>query len=329
MVYYLEETAGVVVNLVTGKGGGAAAGDAFDSIEWVFGSAFGDTIIGNGGDNLLLTSDGADKVSGGGGNDRISAGEGADTLNGDGGDDFLNPGDDSDPDAVIGGSGVDWVVYDDTLADITVNLALGTGAGGAAGDTYSGVENVAGGDGNDMLRPAAGGMAYGSGGDDIVTDWTGTEVVRGGTGNDTLTDMLFGVDDGVKDIFFLEFLGSLAGFDTVAGFNQGTDLFWLSDDGGRGSGGFPELAHNAQGNLLAGRVVNDNDMNGVGNATQNYAQLIFEKDTKFLWYDYDGMGGEAAFKIAQIAGLNSDLTTGDFKVVAEPMSVFGDGILVV
>jgi exonuclease I len=70
-------------------------------------------------------------------------------------------------------------------------------------------------------------------------------------------------------------------------------------------------------------------MNGIGNATQNYAQLIFEKDTKFLWYDYDGTGGEAPVKIAQILGFNGNLATSDFKVVAEPMTIFSDGIFLV
>lgn len=193
-----------------------------------------------------------------------------------------------------------------------MNLTDNQSFGGAAGDTYSGVENVRGGGGNYILKPAKGGRAYGDKGNDIVLDSAGTEVLRGGKGKDTLSDA--GAEDGLLDIFFLE---PDNGLDTVVGFDQGTDLFWLSDKDGDGKLVSGHLLHNAQGQLAGGRVVNDSDMNGLANATQNYAQLIFDTQTKLLWYDKDGTGGAAAVTVARIDGFNGTLSTADFLVVPD------------
>jgi Ca2+-binding RTX toxin-like protein len=87
-VRYSTSSAAVDVDLSTGLGaGGDAAGDVLSGIEWVFGSAYGDHLHGDDGDNLLNGSDGNDDVEGGGGNDTLYGGPGADALNGGDGDD--------------------------------------------------------------------------------------------------------------------------------------------------------------------------------------------------------------------------------------------------
>jgi len=79
---YSGSSAGVTVNLNSGRGsGGAAQGDSLANIQNITGSNFLDKLTGNGSANLL---------SGGGGNDQITGGGGADTLyGGTGADSFL------------------------------------------------------------------------------------------------------------------------------------------------------------------------------------------------------------------------------------------------
>src|SRR6476619_6644872 len=68
-VFYGDSTAGVGINLQTGRGvGGSAEGDTLISIENVFGSNFNDTLTGTSGANQLHGQDGKDVIKGGGGN---------------------------------------------------------------------------------------------------------------------------------------------------------------------------------------------------------------------------------------------------------------------
>jgi Ca2+-binding RTX toxin-like protein len=69
---YLDSSARVVVNLTTGSAAeGFADGDAFVSIENVFGSAFNDLITGSATANILTGAGGADHLTGGLGPDRF------------------------------------------------------------------------------------------------------------------------------------------------------------------------------------------------------------------------------------------------------------------
>lgn len=105
---YLDSTAGVQINLVTGRGtNGYANGDFLSQIENVHGSLFGDRLIGNALNNYL---------DGYAGDDNIIGGAGADTLD--------------------GGDGIDWLSYRTSLNGVQVNLRTGSASGGdAAGDT--------------------------------------------------------------------------------------------------------------------------------------------------------------------------------------------------
>ena len=80
-VFYGDSTAGVGINLDTGRGvGGSAEGDRLISIENVFGSNFNDTIIGSTAANQLHGQEGNDVIKGGGGNDYLDGGSGNDIL---------------------------------------------------------------------------------------------------------------------------------------------------------------------------------------------------------------------------------------------------------
>jgi serralysin len=70
--YYANSAAAVMVNLANGlTSGGDAAGDSFLGIENIWGSAFADTLTGDGNGNILL---------GGGGNDVLAGGLGSDIF---------------------------------------------------------------------------------------------------------------------------------------------------------------------------------------------------------------------------------------------------------
>ena len=107
--------------------GGDAAGDSFDSIEGIVGSAGADILKGDGNDN---------KLYGMAGNDILVGRGGADVLD--------------------GGADTDTIDYSGAVSlGVTVDLVTGTGSGAgsdADGDTYVSIENVVGTDFNDVIR---------------------------------------------------------------------------------------------------------------------------------------------------------------------------------
>ncbi|MCW2308844.1 calcium-binding protein [Rhodobium gokarnense] len=140
--------------------------------------------------NVLTGNAGANILDGGDGDDTLSGGEGADTL--------------------VGGNGHDIVTYVSADAGVKVHMGdLTFNEGDAAGDSYSGVEEMigsafadeiivvddnfwlSGGAGNDTLT------AVGVSND--VKGGSGDDVIYAGTGNDTLwgddgNDILFGYE---------------------------------------------------------------------------------------------------------------------------------------
>ena len=90
---YRYSSVGVAVNLTTGLAeGGDAEGNTFVNFERLYGSSFGDSLVGDDSNNLLLGLLGNDTISGGAGNDNIQGREGKDILTGDSGKDtfYLN-----------------------------------------------------------------------------------------------------------------------------------------------------------------------------------------------------------------------------------------------
>lgn len=80
---YKTAKAGVIASLTSPAGNsGDAAGDTYTSIEALRGSAFGDTLTGDGAANSLFGEGGNDLLSGGNGADRLTGGAGDDTLSG-------------------------------------------------------------------------------------------------------------------------------------------------------------------------------------------------------------------------------------------------------
>ena len=148
-VEYLWSSAGVTVNLQTGKGqGGEAEGDTLVSIENLLGSKHADVLTGDALKNVLEGDDGDDVLHGNAGGDFLYGGKGNDTLHGGTGDDTLHGG--AGDDRLEGGTGADTFDFrrdtarvipdaatdDDTIIDFeegdTIRLDMQTRTAGDA-----------------------------------------------------------------------------------------------------------------------------------------------------------------------------------------------------
>ena len=186
---YAHSMAGVTIDLAAGTGsGGDATGDTFSGFEGVDGSAFADTLTGDAGANRLSGGSGDDHLDGGDGDDTISGGLGADTM--------------------IGGAGIDTLSYASAMSYITVSLQTGFAYGvGASGDTFSGFENLTGGQVSDAL--------YGDAQSNVIHGGRGGDFIDGGGGN----DKLYG-DEGDDAFYF----NTGSGRDLIYGFQAGSAI---------------------------------------------------------------------------------------------------------
>lgn len=122
---YQSATAGVTVNLSTGKASGADGSDpSLVSLETVRASQYGDSLTGSSLADSLFGLGGNDTIAGLGGNDALTAGPGADTIQGGDGNDTAYARD-SAADHVDGGAGTgDRAQIDASLDVVTGNEAL-------------------------------------------------------------------------------------------------------------------------------------------------------------------------------------------------------------
>ncbi len=152
---------------------------SFTSVENITGSAFSDVLTGGLGDNVIVGGNGNDNMFGGYG--------GADVLDGGAGDDSLRVY--SGADVFIGGSnGVagDTVVFTAWANAVSVNLAVTTAQAITNGSvTMSGIENITGGSGNDVLTgDANANFLNGAAGDDTLVASGGADSLSGGVNTD-------------------------------------------------------------------------------------------------------------------------------------------------
>lgn len=146
---YSASTSGITLNLTTGVHSGLALGDAFYSIEIFQATSYADSLTGDANANIFIGGAGADTIDGAGGSD-ISA-------------------------------------YWSSGAGITVDLSIGTAAGGdAAGDVLTNVEGVIGTSFNDsIVGNAAANRLEGGWGDDTISGGDGDDTIWGGFTIDT------------------------------------------------------------------------------------------------------------------------------------------------
>jgi Ca2+-binding RTX toxin-like protein len=156
-VSYASATAAVSASLTTNTATGGAGNDTFVQVERLAGSAFNDTLQGDGLANVLW---------GRGGNDLLIGRLGNDVLSGD--------------------AGVDRVSYAFAPAGVVANLTTGV-ANGEGADTLVGVENLDGSPFNDnLLGNALANVLRGGNGNDLLRGVDGNDTIDGGNGNDTV-----------------------------------------------------------------------------------------------------------------------------------------------
>lgn len=262
VVDYGGAGAGVGIDLGSaGAATGAAAGDLFTEVEGIIGSAFADTLCGDGADNFLSGGEGADRICGRGGNDTLDGGGGRDRLEGGDGHDVLYAG--GDHDEVLGQDG------NDSLYGQDGNDTISASAGNDYVDGGLGNDSIGGGDGNDDLWGGAGHDIIGSGndndtihagdGDDVTSGGYGADIEYGGNGNDTMAgsygdDLIYGEagDDS---------LGGGTGKDTIYGGGGNDEI---------GAGSFDDLVYGGDGHdFLAGGEGADTMAGDAGNDTLN------------------------------------------------------------
>ncbi|WP_194945260.1 hypothetical protein [Limnohabitans sp. DM1] len=197
---YAFATAKVEVSLLTGGTAGDAQGDTFNNIENLVGTNFEDKLEGNAANNVISGNAGGDTLVGGGGSDVFYGGEGDDVMRntGNGLNQYFGGSAESD-------SGVDVVTYEGINTPVRVSLSTGGTNNATAGqqgstETFSGIENLIGGTGNDWLEgDLKSNQLTGGSGDDSLYGMAGSDILLGGSGNDFLVggagnDLLNGGD---------------------------------------------------------------------------------------------------------------------------------------
>ncbi|MGO1074130.1 beta strand repeat-containing protein [Inquilinus sp. CA228] len=241
-VYYFDAAGAVQVNLATGTGTGSdAQGDTFTGVENVYGSNLNDTLVGDGGNNVLYGATGNDGLAGFGG---------ADVLD--------------------GGAGIDTVYYDASAGGVAANLTTGRGSfSDAAGDFYARIENVYGSNFNDTLSGTFGNNALsGAAGNDAFGGFGGADAFDGGAGVDIV---YFDAAAGAVQVNLATGTGtgSDAQGDTFTGIENlyGSNFSdTLSGDGGA------NVIDGGEGNdVLEGLVGADTLQGGNGSDTASYA----------------------------------------------------------
>ena len=251
-------------------------GNTYAGIENIDGGAGDDALSGDDGANVLLGRGGDDTLSGGLGGDVLNGGAGDDVHNGGAGDDLFIAG--AGNDTFNGGDGVD--TYDIDASDdyqTSYNVDLSTGTDNQ-GNTYSGIEHVNGGWGDDTLTGTSGSNILDGGvGNDVVNGGAGDDSLAGGLGNDMLSggagdDVLFGsfgVDtyDGGEGVDTVDIGGSAAGdadynIDLAVGQDQYGNSYTNIENVNTGAGD-DNIFGNSANNQLQGNDGNDT-LNGAG-----------------------------------------------------------------
>ncbi|SFO11228.1 DUF4214 domain-containing protein [Sphingomonas sp. OK281] len=189
---YAGATAGVTVSLAlqgSAQNTGITGTDTLSGFQNLLGSAFNDGLSGDAAENVL---------SGGDGNDTLNPG-----VNTGGAVDLLD-----------GGAGSDTASFAGNTAGVTATLTGATdgtaSVGGSQIAALRGIENLLGGDGNDILT--------GDANANIIEGGLGDDTLNGGAGSDTVS---FSGTTGVTvDLTILTAQNTGVGNDTITGFEN-------------------------------------------------------------------------------------------------------------
>ncbi|CAH0350277.1 calcium-binding protein [Sphingobium sp. CECT 9361] len=247
------------------------------------------TLIGTSGSDILKGGIGNDRLFGGEGQDKLYASLGNDELHGGAGNDHYFVDIDTNPTSLIeeDGEGTDTVFASvGTFLFYNLEILRLTGA-----DDISGA-------GNGLAN-----MIVGNAGSNLLFGYTGRDNISGGDGHDTI----FGGEDADTltggngfDTFYFEALQSSAERDTITDFGVGGDQMFLPHEvfTGLGDVEFPTRLPAAYFNA------------GTKAATADH-HVIYNKATGILYYDPDGVGGEAQIQIALLSN-KPTLSASDF-----------------
>ena len=257
------------------------AGAGNDSVT---GTAFGNVLLGEEGNDSLLGGAGFDALSGGAGRDVLDGGSGPDSMAGGPGNDTYRVDTSGETLAEAPDAGIDTVIAlaDWSLGENFENLTL-IGADNYAG-TGNGLKNrLIGNDGANTLSGLGGDdQIRGGRGDDALLGGDGRDRLQGGRGADTLT--------GGAGRDFFQFAAPTEGIDSITDFTRGEDRIEVAATGfgGELTAG---LALGPAGRFVAGTA-----------ATQAFGQFLFDASTGLLSWDADGTGAGAAIGVARVTG---------------------------
>ncbi|MBO9451477.1 hypothetical protein J7426_14480 [Tropicibacter sp. R16_0] len=244
-------------------------GDGDDSLsggnaqDALFGGEGADTLDGGRDNDILYGNDGADRLDGGSANDILHGGAGADTLN--------------------GGDGIDAVSYAGSSEAVYVRLDGANASnftGDAAGDVFSGIENLFGSELDDQLYgDASHNVLWSADGNDTLNGLAGNDDLMGGAGADLLNG-----GDGID---------RLSGEDGADTLNGGADIDLLfggdGDDQLQGGDGNDTLYGGDKNDSLDGGGDIDRLFGGEGNDTLNAG------DGDGNWQYLYGEGGDDSY----------------------------------
>jgi Ca2+-binding RTX toxin-like protein len=226
-------------------------------------------------------------INGTSGADTLADTSGNDTINGLGGNDIINGGH-GGTDVVNGGDGRDSLQFMTAAGPVVVDFVAGT----AGTTSFTNIEKVVTGDFDDRLTGNA--LAQN------LTARAGADTLAGGGGIDTLWG------GSGNDTFVFRETGT-ANTDSIADWTSGSDTLLLD--------GAIMTALGASGDFTAGDARFWASSSGTAHDADD--RIIYETDTRQVWYDADGNGAGAR---QLIATLQSGAT-----LVATDIAVEGGG----
>ena len=242
---------------------------------------------------VVVNASNGQVINGTSGSDTLSGTSGNDSINGLGGDDLFLVGATGGVDVIDGGAGRDSIEFQGRATGaVVVDFAAGTITGGSSGTTsFANIERVVGSVFNDAMSGNAAGQT--------LTGYQGADSLWGAGGVDTLWG------GAGADRFIFREAGS-ANADKISDWASASDKLVLD--------GSVMTMLGASGNFAAddARFV----ANSSGTATDANDRVIYQLDTRQVWYDADGSGAGAKVLIATLQS-GATLVAADIVVEGE------------
>lgn len=260
------------------------------------GNSLNNALVGNAAANTLIAGVGNDTLNGGGGADILIGGRGADLIDGGAGADTMEGGADDD------------LYYVDDIGDVVVEAASAghdsviTSVSYTLSANVEGMAMASGAANIDGTGNALDNIINGNDGDNAIDVQAGNDRINAGLGNDTLTG------GSGADVFHLRGSLGAGNIDTITDFTSGEDTIELSDTV------FSAL-FSPTGKLLLENFVS---AHGATAALDADDFILHDQDTGALYYDSDGLGGDAAilFAYLQIGATPVAGNSGDFVITS-------------